>query len=287
MGGLKDQMPVTYGNFLVGSLALIGIYPLSGFYSKDLILESAYSTGGVGSIVFILGIMAAALTSIYSMKIIMLVFHGKTRLAADNFNHVQEAPSVMNVPLVVLVAGSFFSGMIGYYLLSINKPSGYFHNSVFNIHKLIHHLPLYIKLLPMIVGIGGIIAGVYWYKKVSVILKPQLKDLPKRRGFFACAQNNITYFIENLLQNKYYFDEIYYCLIVKPMFILSKISDLFDQKIIDRFGPTGFAQVTNCFGSLVSKIQTGYIFNYTLYIVLFIAISITFFVINFVKGSLG
>jgi len=267
MGGLKDKLPITYSNFLIGSLALIGIYPLAGFYSKDLILESAYNAGSVvGNIVFVLGIITALLTAIYSMKIIMLVFHGKTRLDKNIFDHVHET-NIMNIPLSILVAGSFFAGMIGYYLLSIDKPNGYFFHSIFSIHayqRLIHHLPLYIKLLPIIIGIIGIIIGVYLYRKVK-----------------QTAEIGI---IERILRNKYYFDEIYDYLVVRSVNILSKLLNFFDQNIIDRFGPGGFAKITNYWGYLVTRTQTGYIFNYTLYVVLFMVICITFFVGSFIIG---
>ncbi|XVN41873.1 MAG: NADH-quinone oxidoreductase subunit L [Rickettsia endosymbiont of Argas persicus] len=260
MGGLRNKMPVTYVNFLIGSLALIGIYPLAGFYSKDSILEAVYSSG---SFMFIFGIIAAILTAIYSMKIIMLVFHGKTRLEKGIFEHAHEPVKVMNNPLILLVAGSFVSGMLGYYLLSIDKPNGYFHQSLFNLNiykLLVVHPPLYIKLLPMAVGIIGIAAGVVipWLNHQGVQKK--------------------STFISNILKNKYYFDEIYNYLIVKPLNCLANIFYFIDQKIIDRFGPNGFARSVNCFSVLTGKTQTGYVFNYSLYIVLFIVVTISYFV---------
>lgn len=130
-------MPITYANFWVGSLAIIGIFPLAGFYSKDLILESAYIASGVGVFAFVLGILAALLTAIYSLKIIMVTFHGKTTLPEDIFSHVHESPKIMNTPLLVLVAGALFSGMLGYYILSIDSPLGYFSGSIFNLQVLL------------------------------------------------------------------------------------------------------------------------------------------------------
>ncbi len=343
MGGLRDKMPVTYGNFLIGSLALIGIYPLAGFYSKDSILDSAYSAG---SFMFVFGIIAAILTAIYSMKIIILVFHGTTKLPPPIFEHAHEPPSVMNNPLTILVAGSFFCGMIGYYLLSIDKPGGYFHESIFNLHiykLLINHPPLYIKLLPMIVGIIGIVVGVCFYKlrtvtpwrgrlgfmaRISDVIsasyvipaKAGIQEIQKSHPEFISGSikkmskqvqhdkknldsrlrgndiedisktmqqsrrsYNMTPFrlIRQILQNKYYFDEIYDLVIVKPLAQISCLFYFSDQKIIDRFGPEGFAKIVNCFGFLASRTQTGYVFNYTLYIVLFVIIVITGFIVNF------
>lgn len=264
MGELRNKMPITYGNFLIGSLALIGIYPLAGFYSKDSILEAVYSSG---SFMFIFGILAAILTAIYSMKIIMLVFHGKTRLEKDVFEHAHEPPKVMNNPLTLLVAGSFFSGMIGYYLLSMDKPNGYFHDSLLNlqVYKLFHP-PLHIKLLPMIVGIIGIVAGIYLYKSDVVISFPRRRESSKDNYF------------TKILINKYYFDELYNFLIVKPINCLACLFYSGDQKIIDRFGPNGFARSVNCFSILTGKTQTGYIFNYTLYVVFFMVAVISCFV---------
>lgn len=265
IGGLKDKMPITYCNFLIGSLALIGIYPLAGFYSKDAILELAYSSGGIGTIVFILGILAAVLTAIYSMKIILLVFHGKTRLTID-INHVHESPNIMNGPLSILVAGSFLAGMIGYYILSFDKPNGYFLDSIFNIHIyqiLAIHPPLYIKLLPMVLGLIGIVLGIYFYRRIKEKIK--------------------IGFIEKLLVHKYYFDEIYDFVIVRLVTNLSKLCNLMDQRVIDRFGPNSFAKTVNYFGFLVGRSQTGYVFNYTLYIVLCIVVYITFFIIGILR----
>ena len=267
MGGLRSKMPVTYCNFLIGSLALIGIYPLAGFYSKDAILEFAYASSGVGKFVFALGIIAAILTAIYSIKIIVLVFHGKTRLERQTFEHAHESPGIMNLPLSILVVGSLLSGMVGYYLLKIDKPNGYFIDSILNIHiyrVLSYHPPLYIKLLPMIVGILGIVAGGFIYAKIR-------------------NTKNVNLIVK-ILEHKYYFDEIYDYIIVGFIKRLSRISNIFDQKVIDRFGPGGFAKLTNYFGILVSKTQTGYIFNYTLYIALFIVACLTFITVSFLCG---
>lgn len=265
MGGLKDKMPITYCNFLIGSLALIGIYPLAGFYSKDAILELAYSSGGIGIFVFILGILAAILTSIYSMKIIILVFHGKTRLAKDKFDHIQESPNIMNLPLTILAGGSLIAGMLGYYIFSLDKPSGYFMDSIFNLHiyrKMANHPSVYIKLLPMFVGLIGMMLGIYLYRKIS--------------------KKIIIGFIQRLLMHKYYFDEIYDLVIVRGVNLLASLCYLIDQKVIDRFGPSGFAKITNYCGIIVSRSQTGYIFDYTLYIALSVIIIISFFIMKFI-----
>lgn len=257
MGGLKEKMPFTYCNMLIGSLALIGIYPLAGFYSKDVILELAYSSGSLGMVVFSMGILAVILTSIYSMKIILLVFHGKPRLSLAVYNQIYEPPAIMNWPLSLLTMGSFFSGMIGYYILSLDKPNGYFRESIFNVHiyqKLANHPPSLIQLLPIMLGIVGIIWGVYLYRKF------------KEETIFG---------VKKLLFNKYYFDEIYEIILIKPVKNLSRIFNIIDYQFIDRLGPNSIAKVINYSSRRLSNTQTGYIFHYTLYIALFIVLCVT------------
>ncbi len=267
IGGLYSKMPNTYLNFWLASLALVGIYPLAGFYSKDIILESLYAADSMlGYIVFILGLVSAILTAIYSMKIILLTFHGKTRLSDSNFQQVQEAGLIMNLPLGILVLGSFIAGMIGYYTLTIDKPYGYLADSIFNLHLAKHHVPNLIKLLPFIVGSIGMGIGILLYRKVN----------SKQLGLSLANYN----FIYHLVRNKYYFDEAYNYLIVKPAVMLSRFLYYIDQKIIDRFGPGSFSNMISSSSSLISCLQTGYVFHYTLYIILATIIGIIYLIIN-------
>jgi NADH-quinone oxidoreductase subunit L len=266
MGGLWRKMPITYANFWIGSLAIIGIFPLAGFYSKDLILESAYMAGGVGSFAFILGILATILTAIYSLKIILITFHGKTKLSKTSFDHAHESPKIMNLPLFILVAGALFSGMIGYYILLINNPLGYFSGSIFNLNvgHDEHNISLFIQILPLIIGIIGIFIGIYCYKG----------NLHQK-----IAQSfGLIYY---LLKNKYFFDEIYDKTFVRFTKILTSAAGYFDVKIIDRFGPNGFSHFTRGLGWCVCQIQTGYIFNYALYIIFALVLCITIFIFKY------
>ena len=268
MGGLRKKMPITYANFWMGSLAIIGIFPFAGFYSKDLVLESAYAAGGVGSLAFVLGIIAAILTAVYSLKIIMLTFHGKTRLSVEAFEHAHESPKIMNIPLVVLVAGTLFAGMVGYYILGISSPYGFFSGSLFNLHvsEHEHHAPLIIELLPLIVGITGALLGVYIYKgNMSDMLASKLG------------------FIHYILRNKFFFDEIFDKLFVKPTRCLSLLANIFDIRLIDRFGPNGFSGVTRVCSWCVCQIQTGYIFNYAFCIIFALVVCITVFLVNYLQ----
>jgi NADH-quinone oxidoreductase subunit L len=269
MGGLRKKMPITYANFWIGSLAIIGIFPFAGFYSKDLVLESAYMAGGAGSFAFIFGIIAAILTAIYSLKIIVLTFHGQTRLSKEIYSQVHEAPAIMNLPLIILTAGAMFAGMIGYYTLQIVNPFGFFASSIFNLnisdHD--HHIALWVQLLPLIVGICGALLGIYIYRgSIHRMLAEKMKY-----GYF-------------ILKKKFFFDELYSKLLTQSIICLSKFTDNFDKKIIDRFGPNGLALVTRGFSWCVCKMQTGYIVNYVFYIIFALVIYITIVVAKYLQA---
>lgn len=271
MGGLRKKMPITYMNFWIGSLAIVGVFPFAGFYSKDMVLEAAYEAGGAGNFAFALGIIAAVLTAIYSMKIIMLTFHGKTRMSEEAFAHAHESPRIMNVPLILLSAGTLFSGMFGYYILNIGNPNAYFAGSVYNLHPHSgHHVELIIQLMPLIVGITGALVGFYFYKgKKYLLVAEQLK------------------MIFLLLKNKYYFDELYNKIFIRTTRGLSNIFKIIDTQLIDRYGPNGVSVVTRAFSWCMCQLQTGYIYNYALYIILSLVGFITAFIIKYhlVVGS--
>ena len=270
MGALRKKLPITYANFWVGSLAIIGIFPFAGFYSKDLVLESAYAVGGVGSLAFVLGIIAAILTAAYSLKIIMLTFHGKTKLSKKAFDHAHESPKIMNVPLLILVTGTLFAGMFGHYILNISNPNGFFAGSIFNLNigEHDHYVSLGIQLLPLIVGISGALFGIYVYSSnMSEKIASQMK---------------YTYCI---LKHKFFFDEVFDRVFVKTTKHLSNWSRKFDIKIIDRFGPNGFSVAARGFSWCMCQIQTGYIFNYAFYIIFAIVVCITVFVAKYLLGA--
>ncbi|MFK8040535.1 MAG: NADH-quinone oxidoreductase subunit L [Rickettsiaceae bacterium] len=242
MGGLFKKMPITYINFWIGSLAIIGIFPFAGYYSKDFILESIYSSNHM--IFYHISVLVAVLTAIYSMKIILLVFHGKS----NTLNHAHEMPRIMNLPLIALVFGSIFAGMIGVYCINIESQTGYFGNAIFYANATHVHIDeILIKYLPMIAGLIGIIIALCIYRNsnynfVSKLFGP----------------------IYLLLKRKYYFDELYNAVIIKPLFWLTRTSRLFDQKFIDDFIVHGLIKLTKNTSSIVTNIQTGYITNYVL-----------------------
>lgn len=260
MGGLKNRMLITYVNFWIASLAIIGIFPLAGYYSKDIVLESVYLS--TNHVLFVIGIITALLTAIYSMKILLLVFHGKTRMTMDEFNKVHEASFIMNIPLFILIIGSIFAGIIGFNVLKIVDSPGYFLDSIFHDKHLgTEHVSNFIQKLPMITGLVGIIFGFYLY----------------RGNLFKFIANKFK-IVHVVLKNKFYFDELYHYMIIRLMNGISMVCYVFDKKILDRYGPGGFAKIANILSWCISRLHTGYIFHYSFLLVLVITAYITYFI---------
>src|SRR5579862_7094718 len=113
MGGLRKKMPTTHWTMLVGCIAIAGIPPLAGFFSKDEILFSAYRVQGYGQVVWGLGIVAAAMTAFYMFRLYFMTFGGEFRGTEEQAHHVHESPASMTVPLMVLAAGSVVTGFLG------------------------------------------------------------------------------------------------------------------------------------------------------------------------------
>lgn len=264
MGGLRKKLPITYANFWVGSLAIIGIYPFAGFYSKDAILESAYLAGSTGRLAFILGVMAAMLTAIYSMKILMLAFHN-AKNANSELTH--EAPKIMNLPLVILTSGALFSGMFCYYILDILNPYGFFKGAIYNSQIMTseHSHPAFlVEILPLMFGALGMIIGYMVYRKTLY-------------------QKIATYFgqIYYVIQNKFYIDELYEIIFVRVTDKIAKIFGVIDQKVIDKFGPNGLGMLVQILSWTTCRIHTGYIYHYSLYIIFALVGYMTFVILKY------
>src|SRR5574341_133578 len=118
MGALKGKIKITYVVFVIGSLALAGIFPFAGFFSKDEILWSAYNASGMGRVLWILGVVGAFMTAFYSFRLIYLTFYGKSRMSHDVEHHVHESPKVMTIPLMILAFFSLTIGFIGMPIIS-------------------------------------------------------------------------------------------------------------------------------------------------------------------------
>lgn len=278
MGGIWKKIPITYAMMWIGSLALAGFPPFAGFYSKDVILEAAFmSASPYGKLAYGMGITAAFLTAFYSWRLLFLTFHGKTRADHHTFDHAHESPLSMLIPLFVLAIGSIAAGYLGAKVLGMVSAEGNFFEHVIYVgeSKLelleeIHHAPTLVKTSPLIVGVLAIALAYLFY-----LVKT---DLPHKLA-------NRLKPLYKLSLNKWYFDEIYEAALVKPT---KKLGD-FLWRVVDVKGvdgiPNGAVSFCRKAAAYVSKLQTGYVYNYTLAIVLGLVI-ITFFLISQFKQLL-
>ena len=254
MGGLYKIIPFTWIMMLIGTLALTGAPLLSGYYSKDAIIESAFASQAFGhEYAFYLLVFSALLTSFYSWRLIFLTFHGKTRASQDVLSKAHESPLSMTIPLLLLSFGALLSGylfsdfFLSYELKELWGNSIYIHPDN-HILEEIHHSPFWVKKIPIVMMIIGFIAATIFYLL--------LKNLP---SFLSSKLS----FIYNFLYNKWYFDELYNFIFVNPLKRIGNFLWLFfDKKIIDGFGPDGISSLVISISRNVSKIQTGYVYHY-------------------------
>lgn len=279
MGGLYKKIPITYAMMWIGSLALAGFPPFAGFFSKDVILEAAYmSHNSFGKFAYAMGITAAFLTAFYSWRLLFLTFHGESRADKHTFDHAHESPKSMLIPLFVLAFGSIFAGILGAnYLHMVSAEGNFFKNSILllgqrqDLLEEVHHSPFWVKISPMVVGILAIALAYLFYIKRT--------DLPQK-----LAQK--LNFLYKLSFNKWYFDEIYEAILIKPA---RRLGDILwkhiDVKIIDGV-PNLFAKICKDLSVKTSKLQSGLIYNYALWMVLGL-IAILFFLAQAVKNLIS
>ena len=267
MGGLKKHIPVTYWLMVIGTLALTGFPFTAGYFSKDAVIEAAFvgdnafATYGWG-----LTVLAALLTSFYSWRLIFMTFHGKPRASADVMHHIHESPIVMLVPLFVLAAGALFAGIVfegafvgeGYeefWLASLFTGAG---NEI--LHD-IHDVPFAIAFLPAVMmAIGFAIAWLFYIR--SPELPHRLAE--RHRGLYT------------FLLNKWYFDELYDFLFVRPAKALGRfLWKTGDGKVIDGLGPDGVSARVLDVTNRVVRLQTGYLYHYAFAMLIGVAALVT------------
>ncbi|AKQ42210.1 NADH: ubiquinone oxidoreductase subunit L [Aurantiacibacter atlanticus] len=287
-GGLRKQIPFTFWAMLIGTLAItgVGIYHVgagfAGFWSKDAILEVAYAAGGeYSNMAFWLGTIAALLTSFYSWRLMFLTFWGKPRwiesehiqhsvhktpeeAGADTTGgyHPHESPLSMLVPLGLLSLGAVFAGQI--FHEAFLDDAGFWAGSIaFNAELMhaMHEVPILVKYAAFIVMVLGFIGA--WY---AYIRKPSLPaETAEQLGP-----------IYKFVYNKWYFDELYNLIFVKPAFWLGRLFwKRGDEGIIDRFGPNGAAWAVSQGSVLAKKFQSGYLTSYALIMLIGLVAAIT------------
>jgi NADH-quinone oxidoreductase subunit L len=248
MGGLARLIPVTCTVMWIGNLALAGIPPLAGSYSKDAIISATYAAGtGIGLYAFICTVLAAFLTAFYSWRLLFMTFHGQSRADHHVLEHVHESPWVMLAPLVVLAFGAVFAGfLLNNWFIGAGMEhfwNGSIYNSPQNqVVEDIEHVPEWVELAPLIFALLGI--GLAYMMYIANPLLPV--RLAESFGP-----------IHRFLLNKWYFDELYNVIFVQPAIRLSRLLwQVGDVTIIDGV-PNGLAELTTDGSQQVVKIQTG------------------------------
>ena len=280
MGGLARAIPITWALMLIGNLALTGVgIPIlhvgfAGFYSKDSIIDAAYSShSAMASYAFTLTLIAVAMTSFYSWRQFLMTFHGRYRgqdhLHVESNVHgepdehgehhapalsdVHESPMVMLAPLAVLAAGAAFAGLLFERYFIGEQGIQFWHGSIAAIAgnglgAQIEHFPFWVEVAPFVLTVFGFAVAYYYY-----VLHP---ELPPRMA----ARRGMLY---TFLYNKWYFDEFYDLLFVRPTMALGRMLwKVGDGTIIDGFGPDGVAaRVLDATRGAV-RLQSGYVYHY-------------------------
>ena len=280
MGGLARAIPITWALMLIGNLALTGVgIPIlhvgfAGFYSKDSIIDAAYSShSAMASYAFTLTLIAVAMTSFYSWRQFLMTFHGRYRgqdhLHVESNVHgepdehgehhapalsdVHESPMVMLAPLAVLAAGAAFAGLLFERYFIGEQGIQFWHGSIAAIAgnglgAQIEHFPFWVEVAPFVLTVFGFAVAYYYY-----VLHP---ELPPRMA----ARRGMLY---TFLYNKWYFDEFYDLLFVRPTMVLGRMLwKVGDGTIIDGFGPDGVAaRVLDATRGAV-RLQSGYVYHY-------------------------
>jgi NADH-quinone oxidoreductase subunit L len=266
MGGLWRKIPWTYAGMLVGTLALTGFPFTAGYYSKDLIVEAAYVGNNPFALyAFVMLVLAATLTAFYSWRLVFMVFHGETRASAETFRHAHESPWTMVVPLAALTVGSLGAGALFYYAFKGASTGDFWGGALFEgpantvLHDL-HDVAQWVVLSPSIAMVVGFLIAL-----VTYVLRP---DLPQR---FIHAMPAVHRFF----LNKWYIDELYDVIFVRPARALGRLFWANDRRVIDGIGPDGIAARVRDLASLAHRFQSGYLYHYAFVMLTGIAVFVT------------
>lgn len=252
MGGLWKKLPLTYTVMWIGSLALAGVFPFAGYWSKDAILNALWASGSSASMyAWSLGTITAFLTAFYSWRLIFLVFHGQ---AADAHarDAAHESPAVMSVPLVLLAFGAVVAGiLLAPFYIGAHQIS-FWEGAIFNasdntIMENLEHVPGLIAILPSLAGLAGIALAVLCY-----VLNPALPTNLAR----SCGP------LYRFLLNKWYFDELYDAIFVRPYAALARVLWKDGEEGVVEAVPHDVVQVARTSAAHAVKLQTGSIAIY-------------------------
>ena len=255
MGGLKKKMPVTFWTFIIGTLALSGVPPFSGFYSKDSILGQALDQKNY--ILFALGVFVAGLTTFYMFRLFFVAFLGEAR--TEKARHAHESPAVMSLPLVVLAVFALVGGYIGI----TNIYGSQFGPEAENLSVAQQALEPLHNILPMLLGIGAVAVGLF---AAFTLYKNTATDpLPAKLGGLATA-----------MKNKFYFDEFYEATFIRAHDFIAAVADWIDRWLVGGFCIGLVRGGTDFTGRALRLVQTGNLQTYALLFVLGVAVVLYF-----------
>ena len=269
MGGLYKLIPFTWIVMLIGTLGLTGAPLLSGYYSKDGIIEAAFVSKTEGHFyAFYLLVFSALLTSFYSWRLIFLTFNGKSNISTEIFSKIHESPKVMLFPLIVLSILTIFSGIyfVDYFMSHDYQflwQTAIYLSESNHVIESIHYVPKWVKYSPLVMMVLGLITAIIFY-----LIYP---SIPK----FLSNKFNPLY---KFLLNKWYFDELYESIFVRNISRIGNfLSNFGDKRVIDGFGPDGISSRVMDIAKQVSRIQTGYIYHYAFAMLIGLMLFITYF----------
>ncbi len=258
MGGLLKILPFTYAMFLIGSFALLGVPFLSGYYSKDLILELSFATYSIsGHFAYILGTLAAFFTAFYSVRLLILTFITKTNAYKQVINKAHDAPLLLGLPLFIL---SIFSIFVGYFTkdMAVGLGSTFWGNALnitFENNNLIEaeFLPFVIKILPIVSATLGLILACYIYTYLTKYLNNLIN-------------NNLFRNIYLFLNKKWFLDKLYSEVIYQKILFISynPLYAVFDKGIYNILGPRVLNDILEKLSKNTAEIQTGFFYHYAL-----------------------
>ncbi|NCN85905.1 MAG: NADH-quinone oxidoreductase subunit L [Sphingomonadales bacterium] len=294
-GGLRKHIPFTFWSMMAGTLAItgvgiVGLGGFAGFYSKDAIIEVAFASGTeVGQFAFGIGVLAALLTSFYSWRLMFLTFWGTPRwIQSEHIQHSvhktpeqagtdttggyhpHESPLTMLIPLGVLATGAVFAGFLFHnQFVEAAEGAAFWAGSLaFDEHLMhaIHEVPLWVKLSSTVAMLTGLGTAIFLYFFG--------KDRPARLASTFSPLYNFFF-------NKWYFDELYHLIFIRPAFWLGRLFwKTGDEGTIDRFGPNGIASVIASGSGVMKRFQSGYLYTYALVMLLGLAAAATWIIVQ-------
>jgi NADH-quinone oxidoreductase subunit L len=263
MGGLAPKIRITWAMMIIGNLALTGFPFTAGYFSKDAIIESSYAANW--GFAFWLLVVAAVFTSFYSWRLAFMTFHGAPRADEETMSHVHESSNVMLIPLYVLAVGAIVAGFVfkGYFIGHEYKE--FWNGAVADneIMHLFHEVPAWVVWSPFVAMLLGFAAAwLFYIRDTSIPVRLAERHEP----------------LYKFLLNKWYFDELYDLIFVRPAMWLGRFFwKKGDGMVIDGFGPDGVASAVGDVTRGVVRLQTGYLYHYAFAMMIGIAALISWF----------